>query len=107
MKIVMVGAGNLATHFGRALLAGGNDVVQVYSRTDASASRLAGILGCEAVADVADIVTDADLYVVAVTDSVLERLLPSLCGGRSMPCLCIRRGACLCRCLLGTRVAMA
>lgn len=82
MKIVMVGAGNLATHFGRALLAGGNDVVQVYSRTDASASRLASILGCEAVADVADIVTDADLYVVAVTDSVLEKLLPSLCGGR-------------------------
>lgn len=41
MKIVLIGAGNLATHLGKALLEAGHDIMQVYSRTMESASRLA------------------------------------------------------------------
>ena len=41
-KIVLVGAGNVATHLGTALRGAGYAVLQVFSRTEESASALAG-----------------------------------------------------------------
>ena len=46
MKIVLIGAGNLATNLGKALFRAGHEIVQVYSRTEASASELAEVLQC-------------------------------------------------------------
>ena len=46
MNIVLVGAGNLATNLGRAISRSGNQIVQIYSRTEASAKALADMLGC-------------------------------------------------------------
>ena len=40
-RIVLIGAGNVATHLGMALQAKGCEIVQVYSRTESSASELA------------------------------------------------------------------
>ena len=37
MKIVFIGAGNLATNIGKALFKAGHDIVQVYSRTQEAA----------------------------------------------------------------------
>lgn len=82
MKIVMVGAGNLATHLARALADAGNDIVQVYSRTADSAMALSRLLGCEAVTDVDSIVDDAELYILAVKDSALENVAAEVCRGR-------------------------
>ena len=45
MKIVLIGAGNLATNLGVALLSAGHDILQVYSRTMKSASILAEKVG--------------------------------------------------------------
>ena len=45
MKIVLIGAGNLATNLGKALLSAGHDIIQVYSRTMESAYHLANIVG--------------------------------------------------------------
>lgn len=78
----MVGAGNVATNLGRALLGAGNDILQVYSRTQASASRLAEMLGGSPVTDLEKVSRDADVYIVAVKDSVLAELVPRLCEGR-------------------------
>lgn len=41
MKIVLIGAGNVATHLGQALAKAGHQITQVYSRTEASAKELA------------------------------------------------------------------
>ena len=79
MRIVLVGAGNLATHLGKALLDGGHVVVQVYSRTMTSAMPLATSLAAEATDDLEQVVTDADVYVVAVKDQALEAVIASLC----------------------------
>ena len=46
-KIVLIGAGNVATHLGSALCGAGCDVVQVYSRTKESAMELADKLSAE------------------------------------------------------------
>ena len=45
MKIVFVGAGNLATNVARALKDAGHEITQVYSRTQASADALASQVG--------------------------------------------------------------
>ena len=83
MKIAMIGAGNLATNLGKALLDAGNDILQVYSRTHASAEALAGMLGGTPVVSIDRVTSDADVYIVAVKDSVMADILPSLCKGKA------------------------
>lgn len=45
MKVILIGAGRLATNLGKALLEAGHDILQVYSRTMESASALATLAG--------------------------------------------------------------
>lgn len=78
MRIVLIGAGNLATNLGRALSAAGNSVEMVYSRTEESALRLASRLGCKATCSLEEVPEDADLYVVALKDSALPEVLSLL-----------------------------
>lgn len=78
MRIVMIGAGNLATHLAKALHNAGNEIVQVYSRTMESALLLAEYLGCEATNDLEKVVPQADLYIFSVKDSVLSNLINEL-----------------------------
>lgn len=66
MKIVFIGAGNLATNLAKALFKAGNDIIQVYSRTETSARMLAEKVDAEALTDVDRIVDKADLYVLSV-----------------------------------------
>lgn len=80
MKIVLIGAGNLATHLGKALHAAGNDMVQVFSRTMQSAETLASLLDAEPLTDMAQVCDDADVYIFSVKDSALEQLISQLCG---------------------------
>ena len=81
MKIVLIGAGNLATHLGKALHAAGHDMVQVFSRTMQSAETLASLLDAEPLTDMAQVRDDADVYIFSVKDSALEQLISRLCGG--------------------------
>lgn len=81
MKIVLIGAGNLATHLGKALHAAGHDMVQVFSRTMQSAENLASLLDAEPLTDMAQVRDDADVYIFSVKDSALEQLISQLCGG--------------------------
>lgn len=82
MKIILIGAGNLATHLGKAIFAAGHDVVQVFSRTMQSATALASEVGAQPVTDISDVRADADMYVVSVKDSALAELIPALCKGK-------------------------
>lgn len=81
MKIVLIGAGNLATHLGKALHAAGHDMIQVFSRTMQSAEALASLLDAEPLTDMAQVRDDADVYIFSVKDSALEQLISQLCGG--------------------------
>lgn len=83
MKIIMIGAGNLATNLGKALLDAGHDIMQVYSRTEESASALAVMLGGTPITDLNKVSSEADVYIVALKDSVLSDLLPLLCRDKS------------------------
>ncbi len=82
MKTILIGAGNVATHMGKALLAAGHDIMQVYSRTMESASTLATAVGASPLTDISDVRNDADVYIISVKDSAMAELLPRLCNGR-------------------------
>ena len=80
MKITLIGAGNLATNLGKALLNAGHEIIQVYSRTNASAEALATILHSQPIVDLSLLNPKADIYVIAVKDSALRQLLPAVCA---------------------------
>ena len=82
MKIVLIGAGNVATHLGIALQKAGCLILQVYSRTEESASALAARLSVDYTIVPDEIRRDADLYIVALKDAVLRQLAPVLVKGR-------------------------
>ena len=72
MRTVFIGAGSIAVSLAFALQKQGRQIVQIYSRTMASAQQLADRLGeGEATCDISDVRTDAELYVLAVTDGAL------------------------------------
>ena len=79
MKRVLIGAGNLATHLGKALRAAGHDMLQVFSRTMQSAETLASLLDAEPLTDIAQVRDDADVYIFSVKDSALVQLVAQLC----------------------------
>ncbi len=78
MDIVIIGAGNVATHIARSLVACGVVPRQIWSRTMESALQLAGECDCQAVSDWDSVVVDADIYVVAVVDNKLESVVAEL-----------------------------
>ena len=83
MKIALIGAGNLATVLGHALYNAKHDIVQVYSRTMAAAKQLAERLNAVPTDDLETITNDADLYIIALKDSVLDEVIGKICPNRS------------------------
>ncbi len=75
MKIAIIGAGNVATHLSEALQNAGYSIVQVYSRTEASARTLAEKLNCAFTIEISGISESADVYFYCVKDDVLPALI--------------------------------
>ena len=78
MKIVMIGAGNLATHLSEAFINAGFQIVQVFSRSDISARLLANRIKAPYTTDIKSIVIDASLYVISVNDDAISQLIEYL-----------------------------
>jgi len=72
-QVVLVGAGNVATHLGLVLFNSGVDIVQVYSRSMNSAKPLSEKLHAEAIDDISR-VKEVDAYLFAVKDDVIPLL---------------------------------
>ena len=79
MKVVMVGAGNLATRLSLAMSRLPQiQIMQVYSHTQIHAEELAGCLNAVACDDPTQIRTDADLYLFSLKDTALEGIAASI-----------------------------
>lgn len=83
LRVVMIGAGNVATHLALALCGAGAVLSQVYSRTAESASRLAKTIGCDFVTGLDEVLTDADVYVISVKDDAIRQVAERLCPTRT------------------------
>jgi predicted short-subunit dehydrogenase-like oxidoreductase (DUF2520 family) len=71
-KIVLVGAGRVATHLGRRLQRKGIRISQVISRTAERAELLANQLACPWTDDFTKVMPDADWLLMCVRDDVID-----------------------------------
>jgi predicted short-subunit dehydrogenase-like oxidoreductase (DUF2520 family) len=82
-KIVLLGAGNVATQLGMALRENDFPVMQVFSRTLTAAETLGKKLQTDYTDDIKAIFPDADIYIFALKDSALSEAaqnMPPLSG---------------------------
>jgi len=84
MKIVLLGAGNVATVLGKMALDAGHTIVQVYNRTPAKAVAIAKTLGAEAIDQLSHLSHTADLYLIAVADSAIASIIANLQVSKGM-----------------------
>ena len=75
MRICLIGAGNLATQLGLALSEKGQQVVQVWSQTSASAAKLAAKLNCTFTTEIDSIISETDIYIIAIKDQAIAKLV--------------------------------
>lgn len=75
-RIVIIGSGNLGTRLAIELHKKGFVIEQVYSRTRSSANRLARKINTHYATSPGKIMPGADIYFVALKDSVFDKVLP-------------------------------
>lgn len=78
MKIVFIGAGNVATHLATEFYQKGVEIIQVYSRTKKSAKELAEKTNADYTNDLSKIYKEADVYVYSVSDDVLFEVISNI-----------------------------
>jgi predicted short-subunit dehydrogenase-like oxidoreductase (DUF2520 family) len=76
--VVLLGAGNLATSLAVAANNAGFPILQVYSRTMESASKLANLVGAEPICKLESLRTSASIYIVALPDDVITSIVSDL-----------------------------
>ncbi len=77
-KIVLIGAGRVATQLARILVEKQKTILQVFSRSDESAQQLSSISGAEPVTKISLITLNADLYIISVVDDAIETIAKQL-----------------------------
>jgi predicted short-subunit dehydrogenase-like oxidoreductase (DUF2520 family) len=76
--IVMIGAGNVATHIALALKSANYFIKSIYSQTEKSAQNLAEKINCSFTTHIEKLPDNADIYVIAVKDTVIEDIAKKL-----------------------------
>ena len=80
-KIILIGAGNVAHHLGLSLFGAGHQIIQVISKTQNSAKRLAEKLNAELETDITKI-RKADFVIIAVNDATVAAVASQI---KNMP----------------------
>ena len=78
LNFVFIGAGNLATQLSKAFQKKGFKIIQIFSRTEESAKKLAGLLSTNYTTSVEEISKSADIYFVATNDNVIDEVLSKI-----------------------------
>ena len=83
MKIVLIGSGNVATHLSLAFQKADHKILQVYSEQMVKAKELAKKLGSVTrfTSNIADIESNADLYILAIKDESIASFLKQFHAG--------------------------
>lgn len=77
-SIVFIGSGNVATRLAIALKEVGKKIVQIYSRSEENASDLGNKLGVDFTTNLSSINSEADLYILSVSDNALDEIIQKL-----------------------------
>ncbi|MBS4013379.1 MAG: DUF2520 domain-containing protein [Bacteroidetes bacterium] len=73
-NIIIIGAGNVATHLARALLQSNKKIIQVISKSVTSAQTLGEICNCQFTSKIHEVSDNADLYLIAVPDDSIKEI---------------------------------
>ncbi|RZJ76984.1 MAG: DUF2520 domain-containing protein, partial [Flavobacterium sp.] len=74
MKVVIIGSGNVATHFALAFFEADVEVSQIWSNNYDNAIQLANKVNADAIEDLSNIDNNADLCLVAVKDDAISEI---------------------------------
>ena len=85
-RIVLAGTGNVAWHLGHAFLRKGMEITQVVGRTGTAVRNLAEELQARCTGEPSDMIPDADVCLICITDDNIRQVLEKLKPGN---CLCI------------------
>jgi predicted short-subunit dehydrogenase-like oxidoreductase (DUF2520 family) len=77
-NIVIIGAGNVGTHLGRALSQAGLNICQVAGWREQAVKALASELGTGHTTSMHEVRKRCDLYIMALPDHIIESILPEL-----------------------------
>ena len=77
-SVVLIGAGRVATQLGLTLIRHQIRILQVYSRSARSASKLAKIVDSDFTDDLSNLNQQADLYIISVTDDSIRQIISRL-----------------------------
>jgi predicted short-subunit dehydrogenase-like oxidoreductase (DUF2520 family) len=77
-RIVIIGAGNVASHLSKRLQVCGFNIVQVYSRSESSARELGQDLQVPYTTGIHKVDRSGDFYLLALKDSAIESFLKEL-----------------------------
>ena len=72
MNIIIIGAGNVATHLAKRLHEKQHNILQVYNRSLDNARLLATEVDAEAIDNPQNINLNADFYLVAISDDAIK-----------------------------------
>ncbi|WP_316783196.1 Rossmann-like and DUF2520 domain-containing protein [Pedobacter frigiditerrae] len=78
MKVVVIGAGNVATHLATAISAANVQVTQVWSYHNENAETLAAELNAKAIVNLSEIDLDADICLIAIKDDAIAEIANQL-----------------------------
>ena len=93
IKVVSIGAGNLAHHFIPALHKAGCEILQVYSRTLNNAAKLARKVSATATNNLTHLNKEAEVYLIMVKDDAIKEVIDQLPEFRSDQVLAHSSGA--------------
>ena len=71
MKVILIGAGNVGYHLGRALHKAGVNIIEVFSRVEEKAAKLAKKIDAKPQTSLNKLSDAADLYIIAVKDDAI------------------------------------
>ena len=74
MKITFVGSGNVAWHLSDILQKNGNEIVEVWSKSEENARLLASKLNCNIISGLSEL-KSTDLIIISVQDDVILNVL--------------------------------
>jgi len=77
MKIVILGAGRVASHLARAFVCAGHDIA-VWNRSAANLESISEKIGCFCTTDMSQLPKDADVYLISVKDDAVLSVVDAL-----------------------------
>jgi predicted short-subunit dehydrogenase-like oxidoreductase (DUF2520 family) len=78
MQVSIIGSGNVATVLAKQLHGKGHTIKEVFSHTFSNAETLAKLVNAKAINSLDDLSTNADIYIIAVSDKAIESIVSKL-----------------------------